>query len=183
MKIAVIGGVAAGTKVAAKLMRQDRSAEVTIYTKSKDISYAGCGLPYYVGGMIETSEELIVNTPAKYMGLTGVQVKTEMEAVSLNAEKKTVAFANGETVSYDKLIIATGAVPFVPDVKGTDIQGVFTVRTPEDAVSLRAYVDEENIDPTVPDRKYKYCGTGYGDEEEYGLSCLDYIQRLFNRNK
>lgn len=143
MKIAVIGGVAAGTKVAAKLMRQDRSAEVTIYTKSKDISYAGCGLPYYVGGMIETSEELIVNTPAKYMGLTGVQVKTEMEAVSLNAEKKTVAFANGETVSYDKLIIATGAVPFVPDVKGTDIQGVFTVRTPEDAVSLRAYVDEE----------------------------------------
>ena len=143
MKIAVIGGVAAGTKVAAKLMRQNRSAEVTIYTKSKDISYAGCGLPYYVGGMIETSEELIVNTPAKYMGLTGVQVKTEMEAVSLNAEKKTVAFANGETVSYDKLIIATGAVPFVPDVKGTDIQGVFTVRTPEDAVSLRAYVDEE----------------------------------------
>ena len=143
MKIAVIGGVAAGTKVAAKLMRQDRSAEVTIYTKSKDISYAGCGLPYYVGGMIETSEELIVNTPAKYMGLTGVQVKTEMEAVSLNAEKKTVEFANGETVSYDKLIIATGAVPFVPDVKGTDIQGVFTVRTPEDAVSLRAYVDEE----------------------------------------
>lgn len=143
MKIAVIGGVAAGTKVAAKLMRQDRSAEVTIYTKSKDISYAGCGLPYYVGGMIETSEELIVNTPAKYMGLTGVQVKTEMEAVSLNAEKKTVAFVNGETVSYDKLIIATGAVPFVPDVKGTDIQGVFTVRTPEDAVSLRAYVDEE----------------------------------------
>ena len=72
MNIVVIGGVAAGTKTAAKLMRQDRNARVTVYTGSKDISYAGCGLPYYVGGSIETPQELIVNTPAKYMGLTGV---------------------------------------------------------------------------------------------------------------
>ena len=71
MKVVIIGGVAAGTKAAAKLMRQDRSAKVTVYTKSKDISYAGCGLPYYVGGSIETREELIVNTPAKFTGLTG----------------------------------------------------------------------------------------------------------------
>jgi NADPH-dependent 2,4-dienoyl-CoA reductase/sulfur reductase-like enzyme len=73
MNIVVIGGVAAGTKTAAKLMRQDRSAKVTVYTKSKDISYAGCGLPYYVGGSIETREELIVNTPEKYMGLPVVK--------------------------------------------------------------------------------------------------------------
>ena len=66
MNVVVIGGVAAGTKTAAKLMRQDRSAKVTVYTKSKDISYAGCGLPYYVGGSIESRDELIVNTPAKY---------------------------------------------------------------------------------------------------------------------
>ena len=63
MKVVVIGGVAAGTKAAAKLMRQDRTAQVTVFTKGKDISYAGCGLPYYVGGAIETREELIVNTP------------------------------------------------------------------------------------------------------------------------
>ena len=68
MKYIVIGGVAAGTKAAAKIMRQDRSAEVCIYTKGKDISYAGCGLPYYVGGSIETRDELIVNTPAKFTG-------------------------------------------------------------------------------------------------------------------
>ena len=115
MNVIVIGGVAAGTKTAAKLMRQDRSAKVTVYTKGKDISYAGCGLPYYVGGSIENREELIVNTPEKYAGLTGVEVRTQMEAVGLNAQAKTVSFENGETVSYDKLVIATGAVPFVPE--------------------------------------------------------------------
>lgn len=149
MNIVVIGGVAAGTKTAAKLMRQDRSAKVTVYTKSKDISYAGCGLPYYVGGSIETREELIVNTPEKYMGLTGVTVKTEMEAVSVDASLKTVTFANGEVVSYDKLVIATGATPFVPDVAGTEKAGVFTMRTPDDAIGFRAYVDENKCRSAV----------------------------------
>ena len=65
MKCVIIGGVAAGTKTAAKILRQNRTAEVCIYTKSKDISYAGCGLPYYVGGDIESRDELIVNTPQK----------------------------------------------------------------------------------------------------------------------
>ena len=142
MNVVVIGGVAAGTKTAAKLMRQDRSAKVTVYTKSKDISYAGCGLPYYVGGSIESRDELIVNTPAKYTGLTGVEVKTEMEAVGVDAAAKTVTFANGEVVSYDKLVIATGAAPFVPNVAGTNLPGVFTMRNPDDAIGLRAYVDE-----------------------------------------
>ena len=149
MHVVVIGGVAAGTKTAAKLMRQDRSAKVTVFTKGKDISYAGCGLPYYVGGSIETREELIVNTPAKYTGLTGVEVRTEMEAVSVDPAAKTVSFANGETVSYDKLVIATGAVPFVPNVAGTELPGVFTMRTPDDAIGLRAYVDENKCRSAV----------------------------------
>ncbi len=149
MDIVVVGGVAAGTKAAAKLMRRDRSARVTIYTKSADISYAGCGLPYYVGGDIERREELIVNTPEKYTGLTGARVRTGMEAVSVDANAKTVAFANGETVSYDKLIIATGAVPFVPNVAGTDLKGVFTMRAPDDAIGLRAYIDENRCRSAV----------------------------------
>ena len=149
MKIVVLGGVAAGTKTAAKLMRQDRSAEVTVYTKGRDISYAGCGLPYYVGGSIETREELIVNTPGKFTGLTGVKVRTEMEAVSVDTAAKTVSFANGETVGYDKLVIATGAAPFVPNVPGTGLPGVFTMRTPDDAIGLRAYVDENRCASAV----------------------------------
>ena len=73
MKVLIIGGVAAGTKTAAKLKRLNRSMDVTILTKDRDISYAGCGLPYYVGGAIESKGQLIVNTPAQYEALTGVQ--------------------------------------------------------------------------------------------------------------
>jgi len=149
MRVVVIGGVAAGTKTAAKLLREDRGAQVTIYTKSRDISYAGCGLPYYVGGSIETREELIVNTPAKYAGLTGVEVKTGMEAVGIDPAAQTVAFAGGGEASYDKLVIATGAVPLIPDVPGTRLPGVFTMRTPDDAIGLRGYVDENKCRSAV----------------------------------
>ena len=149
MNIVVIGGVAAGTKAAAKLLRQDRTAQVTVYTKSTDISYAGCGLPYYVGGDIETRDELIVNTPERYMGLTGAQVKTGMEATKVDPAAKTVTFASGEVVSYDKLVIATGAAPFVPNVPGKDLPGVFTMRTPDDAIGLRSYVDENKCRSAV----------------------------------
>lgn len=149
MNVIVIGGVAAGTKTAAKLKRQDRSTEVTVYTKGKDISYAGCGLPYYVGGSIESREELIVNTPQKYSVLTGVKVRTEMEAVGIDAVAKTVSFANGETVPYDKLVIATGATPFVPDAENTELPGVFTMRTPDDAVGLRDYIESNDCRSAV----------------------------------
>ena len=149
MNIVVIGGVAAGTKAAAKLLRQDRTAQVTVYTKSTDISYAGCGLPYYVGGDIETRDELIVNTPERYMGLTGAQVKTGMEATKVDPAAKTVTFASGEVVSYDKLVIATGAAPFVPNVPGKDLPGVFTMRTLDDAIGLRSYVDENKCRSAV----------------------------------
>ena len=147
MDVIVIGGVAAGTKAAAKLLRQDRSASVTVYTKSQDISYAGCGLPYYVGGSIASRDELIVNTPQKYAALTGAHVKTGMEAIGVDAASKTVTFrslATGEEslAHYDSLILATGAEPFVPDVPGKDLPGVFTMRAPDDATGLRAYVKD-----------------------------------------
>ncbi len=147
MDVIVIGGVAAGTKAAAKLLRQDRSANVTVYTKSQDISYAGCGLPYYVGGSIASRDELIVNTPQKYAALTGAHVKTGMEAIGVDAASKTVTFrslATGEEslAHYDSLILATGAEPFVPDVPGKDLPGVFTMRAPDDATGLRAYVKD-----------------------------------------
>ena len=84
MKILVLGGVAAGTKAAAKLLREDRSCEVTVLTKGKDISYAGCGLPYYVGGVIEDKAQLIVNTPEKFARLTGAKVLTRTEAEAVD---------------------------------------------------------------------------------------------------
>ncbi|MGN0313279.1 MAG: FAD-dependent oxidoreductase [Fusicatenibacter sp.] len=154
MNILVIGGVAAGTKAAAKFKRQDRTAHVTVCTKSKEISYAGCGLPYYVGGSIESREDLIVNTPEKFAALTGVEVETGMEAIAVDAAAKTVTFRDlekgGETAKpYDRLIIASGAEPFVPNVPGTDLEGVFPMRTPDDAISLRNYVKEKNCRSAV----------------------------------
>lgn len=150
MKVLVIGGVAAGTKVAAKLKRCDRSAEVTVITRDNDISYAGCGLPYYVGGLIENRDELIVNTPEKYAALTGVSVRTGREAVEVRSGEKTVAARNLrsgeiEVYTYDKLVIATGASAVLPPVDGADKKGVFTVRKPDDAIAIRSYVDSENV--------------------------------------
>ena len=154
MKVLVVGGVAAGTKTAAKLKRADRNMQVTLLTKSRDISYAGCGLPYYVGGMIQEPEELIVNTPAKYAALTGVEVLTEKEVVSIDPQTKSVRAKDVKTGeeevhNYDKLVIATGASPAVLPVKGMELGGVFTMRTPEDAVNVRAYVEEENVKKAV----------------------------------
>ena len=104
MKVLIIGGVAAGTKTAAKLKREDRSAEVTVITKDKDISYAGCGLPYYVGGLIGSRDELIVNTPQKYAGLTGAEVVTGCEVTSVDFASKTVtAVKDGAALTEKKL--------------------------------------------------------------------------------
>ncbi|MDY3917869.1 MAG: FAD-dependent oxidoreductase [Candidatus Limivivens sp.] len=154
MKVMVIGGVAAGTKAAAKFKRQNRSAQVTVFTKAEEISYAGCGLPYYVGGSIESDEDLIVNTPAKFSALTGVSVRTGMEAIAVNAETKTVTFRetkSGKEIQecYDSLILATGAEPFIPNVAGTDLEGVFPMRTPDDARGLRSYVEQNHCRSAV----------------------------------
>lgn len=154
MKVVVIGGVAAGTKAAAKIKRQDRLAEVEIYTKSSDISYAGCGLPYYVGGDIETRDELIVNSPSKFAALTGAIVHTGQEAISVDTKGKTVVFRNTadssqQTVSYDKLIVASGAEPIVPKLSGAELEGIFTVRTPDDAIAIRDYIEKNNCKKAV----------------------------------
>ncbi len=154
MNYVVIGGVAAGTKAAAKLLRQDRGAKVTVYTRGTDISYAGCGLPYYVGGGIANRESLIVNTPAKFTALTGAEVRCGMEAISVNPTEKTVCLRSvttgeEETVSYDRLILSVGAEPFVPAVPGRELPGVFTMRKPEDAIGLRAYVEDNKCRSAV----------------------------------
>ncbi len=150
MKVLVLGGVAAGTKVAAKLMREDRSCEVTVLTKGKDISYAGCGLPYYVGGEIQDKSGLIVNTPEKFAALTGAGVKTETEAVAVHPDRHAVEAKDLKTgeiteYGYDKLVIATGASPFVPPVQGLDLKNVFVMRTPDDAIGLREAVEAGEI--------------------------------------
>ncbi len=154
MKIVILGGVAAGTKTAAKLKREDWNAEVVLITKSKEISYAGCGLPYYVGGLIESRDELIVNTPKQYSELTGVQVEIGKEAIGLDAERKTVLIRDvdsmqTEEVAYDRLVIATGASAVRLNLEGSDLDGIYTVRTPQDAVSIRNAISEHQAKRAV----------------------------------
>ena len=142
MKILILGGVAAGTKAAAKIKREIRTADVMILTKGHDISYAGCGLPYYIGGTIREKEDLIVNTPEKFSRLTGADVITGADATAVDFSAKTVFYEKDgmrKAESYDKLIIATGASPIVPDVPGKALKGVFTLRTPDDAAGIREY--------------------------------------------
>ena len=154
MKILVIGGVAAGTKTAAKLKRENRDYDVTLITKGKDISYAGCGLPYYVGGVIENKESLIVNTPDSFEGLTQVKVINNTEALSIDREAKSVKYKNVETneegnFEYDKLVIATGADPVKPNIEGIDLDGVYYMRTPSDAIAVREVVEKNDIKRAV----------------------------------
>ena len=154
MKVLVIGGVAAGTKVAAKLKRENHDCEVTILTKSKDISYAGCGIPYYVGSIIPNRNQLIVNTPESFSELTGVSVLTQVEVTKVNPSDKTVDAINLKTnqplkYEYDKLVIASGAQAISPPFDGINLKNVFLVRTPDDGEALRTAVEAGDIKRAV----------------------------------
>lgn len=154
MNVLVIGGVAAGTKTAAKLKRENRDFNVTLITKGKDISYAGCGLPYYVGGVIEDRSDLIVNTPESFSKLTQVEVMTNTEATSIDRENKVVSAKNTETgeertFNYDKLVIATGADPVKPPIEGINLDGVYYMRTPADAIAVRDVVEAKEVKRAV----------------------------------
>ena len=154
MKVLIIGGVAAGTKVAAKLKRENRSYDVTILTKNKDISYAGCGLPYYVGKVIPERNQLIVNTPESFSSLTGVSVLTEVEVRKINPSEKTVEAIDLKTqelqkYEYDKLVIASGAEAIKPPIDGVNLKNVFFMRTPDDAVAVRDAVEAGGIKRAV----------------------------------
>ena len=172
MKVLALGGVAAGTKIAAKLMRENRGCEVTVLNKGAHISYAGCGLPYYVGHVIEEKEQLIVNTPQKYEKLTGVHVRTETEAVKVDPENKKVTAVHVKTgeeteFTYDKLVISVGASPVRPPIDGCDLEHVFFVRTPDDAIKIREAVDTGKI------RNAVVVGAGY-----IGLEIAENLKRM-----
>lgn len=141
MKVIVIGAVAAGSKAAAKLKRLKPDWEILVYTADDNVSYSACGLPYYVAGSFKDVENLIIRRPAEYEK-QGIQVKLRHLVKSINPDKKEIIIENLDnnetfTDNYDKLIIATGATPFVPDIKGVDLENVFTLRTLEDGVNLK----------------------------------------------
>lgn len=146
LNILVIGAVAAGTKAASKAKRENPDAKVTVITKDENISYAGCGLPYFIGDVIKEKEELLVRHPGDFREEQDIDVFTGIEAVKIDRENKKVHAKNLKTneeliYTYDKLILATGASPFIPPIEGADLENVFTLRTASDAIKLKSIVE------------------------------------------
>ncbi len=145
MKVVIIGGVAGGATTAARLRRLDENAEIVILERGSFISYANCGLPYFVGGTIEDREDLELQTPASFHARFAVDVRARTEAVKIDTAAKTVTVRNldsGEETleAYDSLVIAPGASANVPAFVPQDDERIFTVRTIPDAVRIRDYV-------------------------------------------
>lgn len=145
MKIIVIGAVASGTSAAAKARRNDDFAEIVIYEKDKDISYSGCGLPYYIGGEVESIDELTPRDSAFFKKKYNIDVLTGYEVLKINIEEKNVTVKNLHTNkifndSFDKLVIATGATPIIPKVDGIDGENVFFLRNVQSARNIKQFI-------------------------------------------
>ena len=141
MKIIIIGGVAAGAKAAAKSKRMLPDAEVHIYTQDTHVSYSSCGLPYYIAGDFEDWHKLIVRTAEEFKK-SGIYIHLQHRVTKILAADKKILVKdiNAGTcqfAEYDKLIIATGSVPFMPDIKNHNIKNIFTVRTLEDGINIK----------------------------------------------
>lgn len=146
MRILVIGAVAAGTSAAAKARRNNDSAEIVIYEKDMDISYSGCGLPYYIGGEIEDIGELTPRDAVFFKKKYNIDVLTGHEVVNINPTKKELSVKELESGrvfidTYDKLIIATGAYPVVPPVKGIEYDNVFFLRNVKSAKKIKEFIE------------------------------------------
>ncbi len=159
MKIIIIGGVAGGATTAARIRRADEKAEIILVEKGKYISYANCGLPYYIGGVIEEREKLFVQTPKAFSNRFRVDVRTENEVVFINRKKKSVTIRQSSQdtyeESYDKLVISTGSSPVRPPLPGIELDGIFTLRNVTDTDRIKAYIDR------VSPRKAVVIGAGF----------------------
>ena len=159
-RILVIGGSAAGPKAAARARRLDEEAEITILQKAPDLSMASCGYPYYVGGVFNERSQLlctatgVIREPKFYLNAKNIVAKTETEAIKIDRARKTVTARNlrtggEETLAYDRLILATGALPKRPPIPGIDLAGVTTLHSLADVDYLRQVRDEKKVTRAV----------------------------------
>ena len=145
MKVVIVGGVAGGASAAARLRRMDEAAEIILLERGEHISYANCGLPYYVGDVIPDREKLLVTTPRTMRERFRIDVRTHNEVTSIDPAAHTVRVKNhatGEeyTETYDKLILSPGAEPIKPRLPGIESSRVFTLRSIPDTENIREFV-------------------------------------------
>ncbi len=147
MKTVIVGGVAAGATAAARIRRLDENAEILIFERSGYISYANCGLPYYIGGVIEQEAELTLQTPEAFSARFRIDARVRHEVTAIHPERKTVSVTDLESgreweEPYDRLLLAPGAKPVVPPLPGLSSQRLFTLRTVEDTLRIRSYIEK-----------------------------------------
>ncbi len=146
MKVVIIGGVAGGATAAARLRRLDETAEIVVFERSGYVSYANCGLPYYIGGVIEDQADLTLQTPESFFARFRVDMRVRHEVTALHPDRKTVCVRNLETgeefeEAYDKLLLSPGAKPAQPRLPGVGLEKLFTLRTVEDTFRIKDYID------------------------------------------
>jgi NADPH-dependent 2,4-dienoyl-CoA reductase/sulfur reductase-like enzyme/rhodanese-related sulfurtransferase len=151
MKVVIVGGVAGGASCAARLRRLDEKAEILMVERGPYVSYANCGLPYHVGGVIEKESSLLVFTDQMFRAMFAIDARANTEAISISPKKKTVELKNhltGEvtTEKYDKLVLSPGAAPIRPPLPGIDLPGIFSVRTVPDAKEIREWIERGSSD-------------------------------------
>lgn len=153
MKYLIIGGVAGGATAAARIRRLKEDAEIILFEKGEHISYANCGLPYYIGGVIAEREKLLVQTPEGFRQRLNIDVRVNSEVVSINPKEKTVTVAAPDgsryTESYDKLLLSPGASPVRPPLPGIDNEGIYTLRNVEDTDIIKARVASGTVKHAV----------------------------------
>ena len=145
MKVVIVGGVAGGATAAARIRRLNEQAEIVIFERSGYISYANCGLPYYVGDVIEDPEELTLQTPESFFVRFRIDARVHHEVIAIHRDRKTVSVRDLKTgnvfeENYDKLILSPGAKPTQPNMAGVDLANVFTLRTVEDTLRIKEYI-------------------------------------------
>lgn len=153
MKYIIVGGVAGGATAAARIRRLTEDAEIVLFEKGEHISYANCGLPYYIGWVIEDRDRLFVQTPEAFGKRFNIDVRILSEVTAIDAEAKqvTVHTADGKEYveSYDKLLLSPGASPVVPPLEGIDSKGIFTLRNVSDTDRIKAYMAEHKVKRAV----------------------------------
>ena len=153
MKHIIIGGVAGGATAAARIRRADESADIVLLEKGKYISYANCGLPYYIGGVIADRDRLFLQTPASFSGQFNIDVRVCSEAVGIDPQAKTVTVRREDgsqyTETYDKLLLSPGASPVRPPLEGIALDGIFTLRDVNDTDRIKNYLTAHNVERAV----------------------------------
>lgn len=153
MKHIIIGGVAGGATAAARIRRADEKAEIILVEKGPHISYANCGLPYYIGGVIADKEKLFVQTPESFGRRFNIDVRINTEAISIDTKAKTVTLRrkDGSVIDehYDRLLLSPGSSPVRPPFPGIDTEGIFTLRTVEDTFRIKDYLTQHCVKSAV----------------------------------